>query len=198
MNKSESKYFSTAVKMDEALLSLLEKKDFQYITVKEICDEAGVNRSTFYLHYETVGDILSESIEYIMNRFNEKFSSFETITAEQIANTPTDELILVTPRYLVPYLEFVKENRRIFKIAVTQPGVIRANKIFGLFYSDIFYPIMKRFGLAESEIKYKLTFYIHGMFAVISKWIVDECDEEVESLASILVRCVFPEGDMCL
>ena len=34
MNKAESKYFNTAVKMDEALLELLEKKDFDYITVK--------------------------------------------------------------------------------------------------------------------------------------------------------------------
>ena len=35
MNKNESKYFNTAVKMDKALLELLEKKDFEYIT-KEI------------------------------------------------------------------------------------------------------------------------------------------------------------------
>ena len=60
MNKSESKYFNTAIKMDLALISLLKKKPFDYITVIEICKEAGVNRSTFYLHYETVGDLLQE------------------------------------------------------------------------------------------------------------------------------------------
>lgn len=60
MNKNESKYFNTAVKMDKAFLSLLEKKDFSYITVKEICEKAKVNRSTFYLHYETLEDLLSE------------------------------------------------------------------------------------------------------------------------------------------
>lgn len=37
MNKSESKYFATAARMDEAFLELIEKKDFAYITVKEIC-----------------------------------------------------------------------------------------------------------------------------------------------------------------
>lgn len=36
MNKSESKYYHTACLMDEALLALLEKKDYGYITVKEI------------------------------------------------------------------------------------------------------------------------------------------------------------------
>ena len=69
MNRSESKYFSTAVKMDEAFLALLEKKDFAYITVKEICAAAGVNRSTFYLHYETINDLLSDSASYINQQF---------------------------------------------------------------------------------------------------------------------------------
>lgn len=42
MNKSESKYYHTALRMDEALIALLEKKDLEYITVKEICHQAGV------------------------------------------------------------------------------------------------------------------------------------------------------------
>ena len=60
MNKSESKYFHTALRMEEALLALLERKDLEYITVKELCQAAGVNRSTFYLHYETIGDLPAE------------------------------------------------------------------------------------------------------------------------------------------
>ena len=69
MNKSESKYFNTALRMDEALLALLEKKDLEYITVKEICHQAGVNRSTFYLHYETIADLVNETLEMINHRF---------------------------------------------------------------------------------------------------------------------------------
>ena len=49
MNRSESRYFATAARMDEAFLTLLAKKDFEYITVKEICEVAEVNRSTLYL-----------------------------------------------------------------------------------------------------------------------------------------------------
>ena len=41
MNKNESKYFNTAIKMDEALITLLEKKEFEYISIKEICNVAG-------------------------------------------------------------------------------------------------------------------------------------------------------------
>lgn len=69
MNKSESKYFNTALSMDEALIALLEVKDLEYITVKEICKKAGVNRSTFYLHYETIADLVDEAMESVNERF---------------------------------------------------------------------------------------------------------------------------------
>ena len=47
MNRQESKYQYTASLMDEALLLLLEQKDYDAITVKVVCQKAGVNRSTF-------------------------------------------------------------------------------------------------------------------------------------------------------
>ena len=57
--------------MDRAFLELLEKKDMEYITVKEICEAAGVNRSTFYLHYETIDDLLAESLAAVGEIFFE-------------------------------------------------------------------------------------------------------------------------------
>ena len=66
MNKSESKYFNTAAKMDEAFLKLLEQKDFAYITVKELCDRAGINRTTFYNHYSSPTGVLEKmAADYI-------------------------------------------------------------------------------------------------------------------------------------
>ena len=35
----------------DALLNLLNKKEFDAISIQEIADEAGLNRATFYLHY---------------------------------------------------------------------------------------------------------------------------------------------------
>lgn len=49
--------------MDDAFLSLLEEKDFEYITVKDVCTRACVNRSTFYLHYENLIDLVEEIVE---------------------------------------------------------------------------------------------------------------------------------------
>lgn len=198
MKRSESKYFNTAVRMDEALLALLEEKDFQYITVKEICEKARVNRSTFYLHYETIGDLLNETIELIMKRFDDKFQSFERITAERVADVSADRLILITPEYIMPYLAFVRENRRVFHIAISQPSAIRTNHFFNRLCADVFYPIMRRFDLDEQEIRYRLVFYLQGIFALICEWVRGGCEDPSEEIADLLIRCVFPRKELPL
>ncbi len=97
MNRSESKYFNTAVCMDEAFLALLEEKDFSYITVKEICERAGVNRSTFYLHYNTLGDLLDECIQYMDRQFASYFSKEVTFAVDAIETLAIEDLYLITP-----------------------------------------------------------------------------------------------------
>ena len=124
MTRSESKYFATAARMDEAFLKLLEEKDFEYITVKEICEKAGVNRSTFYLHYETVNDLLTESARYIFDKLIAYMPQDTSEFIERIQTRPLEELHLITPEYLMPYLNFIKEHRRIFRTAIEHSSVL--------------------------------------------------------------------------
>ncbi len=195
MNKQTSKYFHTAVRMNEALLSLLEKKDYQYITVKEICQTAGVNRSTFYLHYDSVDDLLRETLEMTMERLNDKFRDMPPLDADKIATAEQERLFFITPEYLIPYLEFVRDNRKIFMVAVTQPEVIRVNAIFQKRYTDVFAPVMHRFGMDEKEHRYRMAFYLNGLFAIITEWIKNGCADEITMLADLMARCVLPERD---
>ena len=73
MKKNQSKYFFTSKLMNEALLSLLEKKPFDFITVTDITKKAGVNRSTFYLHYDNVYELLEETIENLNKKVLQSF-----------------------------------------------------------------------------------------------------------------------------
>lgn len=137
MNKSESKYFATAARMDEAFLELIEKKDFAYITVKEICEKAGVNRSTFYLHYETVGDLLEESVRHIIDRFVE-FMPYDTADfLKKLNECPLEELYLITPEYLTPYRFFCY-------LIHNMTSLIMSSHLVTIIYYIIFPPICKR------------------------------------------------------
>ena len=145
MKKCESKYFNTALRMDRAFLELLEKKDIEYITVKEICEAAGVNRSTFYLHYETIGDLLTESIQYINEQFLEHMKLREAIFVSKIQECPLNELYLVTPKYLTPYLEYISKNKRLFRTALKNSGSLRLDRTYKRMMRNIFIPILDRF-----------------------------------------------------
>lgn len=43
-----------------ALISLLKKQDIHKISIRELCDIAGINRTTFYNHYGSQYDVLAE------------------------------------------------------------------------------------------------------------------------------------------
>lgn len=122
MNKSESKYFNTALRLDEALIALLEEKDLEYITVKEICRQAGVNRSTFYLHYETIADLVEEALETINRRFRSYFPQQEDSVVSNLGSREREELVLVTREYLMPYLHFIRDNKKVYRAAFRNPG----------------------------------------------------------------------------
>ena len=191
MNKSESKYFNTALCMDEALISLLKVKDLEYITVKEICEKAGVNRSTFYLHYETIDDLVNEAIETMNQRFMSYFADTKGI-AEELNHTDLSNLVLITRDYLEPYLRFVSENKDLYRVAFRNPREMQANVKYGYIKKYIIEPILKRFGVPEVYWRYYIAYYIDGIMAIIKEWLETDCQDSIEMVAAVIEECVRP------
>lgn len=187
MNKSESKYFNTACIMDEALLYLLEKKDFEYITIKEICKKAGVNRSTFYLHYENTSDLLAEAISLINKRF---FEVFKNNTLKDINACSKEEVIFIKEEYLLPYLEFVKENKRVFKTIHQKPEVFQAEKTFEKMYKNVFLPVLDKFNVPKEDKDYIFEFFTKGTLAIIMKWVSNGCIDSEEYIMNMIIGCI--------
>ncbi len=193
MNKSESKYFNTALRMDKALIALLEKKDLEYITVKEICEEAGVNRSTFYLHYETIGDLVNETTEMINERFLSYFPQNEKNISDELEGRQLSELILVTKEYLIPYLRFIKDNKRVYRASFRNPNDMQAHARYGELKKHILSPILDRFRVPVPYHRYYIAYYIEGIIAIVKEWLRRDCEDEVEMIADIIEQCVRPE-----
>lgn len=193
MNRSESKYFATAARMDEALLELLEQKDFAYITVKELCARAGVNRSTFYLHYETLADLLAESAQHIIDRFVAAMPHDTQEFLEKLPERPVEELYLITPEYLVPYLTNVKEHRRVFRTTVEQASALRMTDAYEALSRHVFLPILNRFGVSAADREYLMAFYISGLMAIINRWLQADCQDSIEHIISVMQTCI-PRG----
>jgi AcrR family transcriptional regulator len=190
MDASQGRCLATAARMDEAFLSLLGEKEYPYITVKEICAWAGVNRSTFYLHYETIEDLLSESVTHMNQEFMGFFGDEAGQFIERLAVCPLEELDLVTAEYLTPCLTFVRGRKALFRVAVEYPATLRADRIYERMYKAIFETILERLDVPKRDRAYLMAFCIQGIMAIVARWLEGDSQDPIEHVCAVIRQCV--------
>lgn len=109
--KNEKKYRNyekTDVAIKEALVKLcMQKKSIKKVTVKELCEEANISKSTFYLHYP--------DIDYIFESVGNNFQlTFRKMFDEIVRNNTNDFLT-----FIQRIIDYVKESSDIIKIGLT-------------------------------------------------------------------------------
>ena len=174
----------------DAYLELLESNPSEKISVTDVCKVADVNRSTFYLHYETIGDLLAESSQYIIDQFVRAMPDDTEEFMTKLRTRPLEELYLITPEYLVPYLNYIKEHKRIFRTANEHATVLGMNDAYLALNRHVFMPILDRFQVPQSEQKYLMPFYINGLIGIINEWLKDDCRDSVEQVIAVIQNCI--------
>ena len=77
MTNSESKFYNTSLKMNHAMMLLLQEKNFLEISVAELCDKAKVDRTTFYSHYKNTLDLFKEIIDRKTEKLYQLYDFFQ-------------------------------------------------------------------------------------------------------------------------
>ncbi|MDQ0050603.1 AcrR family transcriptional regulator [Paenibacillus polymyxa] len=89
--------YKTKIAIERALIDLLQQHDFKDITIKKICDQALIGRSTFYSHYLDKYDLLEKIVKQYASDFKvEVEHRFEAIEEGKVANAielVTDNMI---------------------------------------------------------------------------------------------------------
>ena len=72
MNVSNNKRSKDSIfKIQNAVCDLIHIFGLKSINIKMICEKAGVNRTTFYVHYDSVEDVLYDICkQYIHKAYN--------------------------------------------------------------------------------------------------------------------------------
>lgn len=63
LSKQQQKSKATKEKIFQAAKAILKKKGYEELSIKNICEEAGVSNGSFYHHFKTKDDLLSYYIE---------------------------------------------------------------------------------------------------------------------------------------
>lgn len=167
--------------IENALMTLLDEKPVEKITVRELCSIAGINRSTFYLHYQDVYDLIDRMYQ----------STIDEIIPDLIV--------------LEPHTDSASRNlkiRNLLKAVYEKATWYRAvfeGKTGKDFLSDLY-----RRGIEElsssgdrglladrKRVEYNLDFFIAGVVQVMRRWLRGDCSDPLEYIAELIEECFY-------
>lgn len=166
------RYRSTEEMLEKALLSLLKRKRYDGFTVKDLCTEAGINRSSFYAHYTDVNDL--------MIKFESKLSK-QMQEIWQLCDIYNQDVFVKAFRFIKEYKEFYKAFLKSHSPSFVAPEMLKKQK-------ERFREIAFERGLkyTDTEIDYHLYYFGGGLKAISGFWIQNGCKETPEQLAKVL------------
>lgn len=182
MKNKDTRVQYTKDVLKKALLKILKIKSIDKVTVKELCDEAGINRGTFYLHYSTPNDLLLEIERDFMT---ENFSTFNTYMEESATNR-TD----TTMNNLQLLFQAVIENKELCSIIMGDHGNPHfTNRIKKAMRKDIVDTWNKEFPKYKREhLDYIFDYVFTGSMNLVLNWLNDDTPSKIsiEQLANRL------------
>ncbi|GGP16903.1 TetR-like C-terminal domain-containing protein [Oceanobacillus neutriphilus] len=165
-NTNDLRVVKTKQLLKETLLSLLEKIEFEEITIKKLTERAQINRSTFYAHFYDKFDLLEKTI-------NDELVSF----VEEVAPKSEEELTLTdipNPFYLRA-TQYIYQHGEFFKLMMGENGIPsfqqRFLKIIEKYMTEHlgkFHPDPQRMEIPKELFIY---YVAHGYVGVISYWL---------------------------
>lgn len=187
MNKKDnSRSRETNRRIIQAAFELLIKKQsIAKVTVREVCELAGINRSTFYAHFIDMYDLFEKAEKTMEQSMTEAF-------LEHIHGGSN------ISKCFVSMFEFIREYRQFYEIYLSEanhPTIGLARDLYQAKLGDV---DMSAFGfdLFEGEIKYQEDFFIAGLTAIIRRWVSEGCVLPPEELVVMLGHQYSPPREM--
>ena len=161
--KNDHRTRVTKLLIRKAFTHLLKQKPIQSISIKELCELAGINRGTFYTHYTDIYDLRSQMEEEMLQDFEKALAPLFSNEQEQL--TPV--------KITAGVFQCLKENSDLCTVTLGDYG----DKAFALklinmgrekcitSYSGYFK------NASAKEIEYFYAFASAGCIGLLQKWL---------------------------
>ncbi len=158
--------------IQNALVELLKNNDLNKLKIKDVTDAADVNRTTFYLHYCDLYDVLND----LEDRLSE-----EVLTTE----VPFDLQTLTMDIYpLLKALCEIIESEEVYKKYLTGKSAHFLNKIKNAFKLKIIYRLKDETGEEDiTFLSYAITYASSGAIDAFEDWFNSERPVPLEVLS---------------
>lgn len=160
----------------DSFLKLLKIKPLEKITIKEICYDAGINRSTFYTHYTDIYNLNNEILDTL---YVTLLSSIKSLTD-----------INLDFKFIVEICKVFYNNKDLCEIILGDHGSkIFIKKLIDLGH-DYSIEYWKKIYPNSTEDQYEKTylFISGGSFSIIRSWIENGMIESPENIATFIEK----------
>jgi AcrR family transcriptional regulator len=176
--KLDRKTRYTRKALADSLIELMKDKPITKITIRELCERADINRTTFYAHYRDQYDLLRQIeeetlafIEDMLNKYDNKRSKREVLEmVEEI-------------------LEYIAGNSSSLQVLLSENGDIQfQKKLFRYFILKE--QVMRYFpqkSIREETKEYWSVYIINGSIGMVQHWLKDNMSVPVRELARVLM-----------
>lgn len=162
--------------MMEALLTLLTKKTYSEIRIKEISDQAKLARCTFYRYYASKDELLLRCCRVRANKLAERMKEENYYTFYGVS---------------VAYFSFFLEERDFFDL-------LRKNDLLYFFlrsYDDLMFDVARAVKRENHEkgmeqfsqkVRFHFLYGLHGLWGMADNWMRNGCQESPDELAQYI------------
>lgn len=163
----------------QSFLKLLNVKPFSKITVKDVTDDCGISRNSFYYHFQDLPSLLEEIVREETDAIMARYPNVDTL---EECLTVASEFVLANKK--AAYHIYRSVNRDMFEQYLW--------KVCAHAVQTFLRPLFSSYGVSQSDRRIIERYYRCTVFGQISDWLANDMREDLA--ADGLRLCVLKKG----
>ncbi|MDD3279718.1 MAG: TetR-like C-terminal domain-containing protein [Lachnospiraceae bacterium] len=173
--KVDRRIRKTKSQLRAGLARLMQKKSINEITVKELVEEVDINRSTFYLHYTDIYQMLDSIEQELTEEFTAAIASFPINPLQE------DSFPLIAQLFTI-----IEENQDICRALLgTNGDMAFVTRIEEIIAERVLKQLASVFQKNIRDIAYAYAFCLNGCVGLIKTWLVDNLNDTPQHMAEL-------------
>jgi AcrR family transcriptional regulator len=176
--KTDQRIRLTRTLLKNALVQLMQENHISKISVRALCETAGINRSTFYLHYTDPYDLLASVEKEVLDNLNQHLN-LQSIVDKQTLSS----------QVMTRVLDYVKENVDLFKALLSE----NCDYAFQRDLMELAQVLSSQpnQSLDQRTIGYVKDFCLSGTISVLQKWLQEGMQESTAQISEFIVQIMY-------
>ncbi len=167
----------TKMVLKESLIKLMKQKTISRITITEICEEADINRATFYAHYKDQFDLLKQIEQELVDDIK-----------KYLTNYSLHENDLQSLQMMEQIFEYIRENSEVCSVFINEDGDRKFLRDILIIIQQQFIDEWTRRKVHKEVAVYLYAYATNGCIGIIQKWLQDGMVRSTREMAEIIIR----------